>query len=278
MIITTVDTAFEAGILSLKRGFGYVDNQFIGKAPYTYPDNPYTNEIENSGGDSFDISWAIDSTGSYVDLDEIDFIRVHTAVMDGAGWLGQISTEIRGAVDVLPRESSKGNNKLLVIREIPLMLDTSNFQLEVFAFVNGRIKHDEKILWTSNMNSASIDGNNILHVSQSGNLTLTAQLASDHEITSSVSTTVDLGTSILLPANSSKRILNIYPNPAQKSIRIQGGEWFSVTIWDVSGKKVIQRSIIPESETVQVSHLSKGIYFIRASQNKAIYSGKFIKN
>lgn len=277
MIKSTVDTAFEASFLSLKRGFGYVDNQFRGKAPFTHPDNPYTNEVENSGGDAFDISWAIDSIGSYIDLDEIDFIKVHTGVMDGAGWLGQISTEIVGAVDVEPKESSKGKNKLLVIREIPLVLDTSSFQMEVFAFENGRIKHDEKIRWTCSTEDAYVDENNILHVNQSGALTIRAELSSDHMVSTNVSTTVELGTTSQVDNTSLSQLISIYPNPAQEFISLQSGDWDYVTILDVSGKTIIRANIVSDNETINIAHLSSGVYFIRAFQNSILYNRKFIK-
>ncbi|MDA3824262.1 MAG: T9SS type A sorting domain-containing protein [Bacteroidales bacterium] len=277
MLRSTVDTTIETGIHSLTRGFGYADNQFRGKPPYTYPDNPYTSIVENSGGDAFDISWAVDSTGNYIELDKIDFIKVHTGVMDGAGWLGQISTEITGAVDVLPEKSAKGNYKLLVIREIPLLLDTANIQLEVFAFENGRLIHDGNVQWSSNLSTAYVDGNDILHVSQSGELTVTAHLLSDQSISSSVSTTVDLGTYTKKEDISIRRILNVYPNPAQELIRIPGGDWNELTILDVSGKIVVQRTNILENESIDISYLSSGIYFIRAVQNSISYSGKFIR-
>src|SRR6056297_3643065 len=56
--------------------FGYADNNPLGDAPYTLPDNPYSDTIENSGGDAFDISWAVDADGNYVDLPSIDFVKV----------------------------------------------------------------------------------------------------------------------------------------------------------------------------------------------------------
>ena len=67
-------------------------------------------------GDAFDISWAVDTNSNYVELDEIHFIKVHTGVMDGAGWLGQISTEITGAAVVEPDPTLTGNHELVVIQ------------------------------------------------------------------------------------------------------------------------------------------------------------------
>jgi hypothetical protein len=277
MIKSTVDTAFQAGVFSLKRGFGYVDNQFRGKEPYTTPDNPYTNEVENSGGDAFDISWAVDEYGNYIDLDKVNFIKVHTGVMDGAGWLGQISTEIMGAVDVAPDKSIHGENELLVIREIPLQLDTTEYQLEVFAFDNGRIKPDEAVQWTVNMTEASVDEYNILHVNRSGELTLTATLLSNQKISSSVSTTIDLTVSSQKSSITDELQMTIFPNPAKDYIQIQSVKLEMVRIIDVTGKLILQEKVDSENQLINIESLSNGIYIIHTIHQTGTSSGKFIK-
>lgn len=75
-IKAVVNSGSGPGILSIRRSFGYADNQLRGSPPYTTPDNPYTDELENSGGDAFDIGWAVDSAGDYVELDKIHFVKV----------------------------------------------------------------------------------------------------------------------------------------------------------------------------------------------------------
>ena len=49
---------------------------------------------------SFEISWAVDKNGKKVMLATIDFVKVYTAQNINAGFLGEISTEILGAVDL----------------------------------------------------------------------------------------------------------------------------------------------------------------------------------
>jgi len=88
-IEAVVNVSDGPGIKSIKRAFGYADNQLRGLPPYTTPDNPYTVEIENSGGDAFDIDWAVDVEGDYVDLDEIHFVKVQSAVQTFGGLLGE---------------------------------------------------------------------------------------------------------------------------------------------------------------------------------------------
>ncbi len=64
--------------------WGYVDN---------YPNN-------NTTGNSFDIDWAVDAAGNSVQLEQVDFIRVYTAVHESYSPIGELSTEITGAVDL----------------------------------------------------------------------------------------------------------------------------------------------------------------------------------
>ncbi len=49
---------------------------------------------------SFDISWAVDKNGQKVMLTTIDFVKVYTAQNVNAGFLGEISTDIFGAIDL----------------------------------------------------------------------------------------------------------------------------------------------------------------------------------
>lgn len=86
------------------QSYGYADNlPFTGSKPPFLPDNPHTVGVtEGDGGDAFDIDWAVDGEGRPVHLDAIDFIKIYTAVNANAGWLGEISTEVRAVIDVSP--------------------------------------------------------------------------------------------------------------------------------------------------------------------------------
>ncbi|MDR3651451.1 MAG: hypothetical protein P4L34_00610 [Paludibacter sp.] len=52
------------------------------------------------GANKFDISNAVDSLGNAVNLPNIRFIKIQTAVFQQAGWLNEVSTEVRGARDL----------------------------------------------------------------------------------------------------------------------------------------------------------------------------------
>jgi hypothetical protein len=53
-----------------------------------------------AGANKFDISNAVDSLGNAVVLKSIRFIKIQTAVLQQAGWLNEVSTEVRGARDL----------------------------------------------------------------------------------------------------------------------------------------------------------------------------------
>ncbi len=63
---------------------------------YGYVDASLNDDIYST----FDISWAVDAYGNYVELPEIDFIRVATGLFQYCGWLGETSTEVSGFTDL----------------------------------------------------------------------------------------------------------------------------------------------------------------------------------
>lgn len=65
--------------------------------PYGYVDN-HPNEYAELN--SFKIDWAVDADGNPVTLPGVDFVRVHTAVNQYCGWLGETSTELCRAQDL----------------------------------------------------------------------------------------------------------------------------------------------------------------------------------
>lgn len=88
--------------------FGYCDvhpnGSNLGEAV-----NPYTIAANaGGGGDGIDISWAVNSSGEPVHLDNISYVRVYTGVANFAGVFGETSTELCGAYAVTPESSPVG--------------------------------------------------------------------------------------------------------------------------------------------------------------------------
>lgn len=104
-------------------GFGYADSHAWNRyGDLSDPDNPYTPEItEGAGGDPMDIAWAIDTTGKYVFLDRIDFVKIVTGVLAESPLLGEISPEIAAVVATTPSQK-QGRDQMTVIHPHPGVL------------------------------------------------------------------------------------------------------------------------------------------------------------
>jgi hypothetical protein len=76
--------------------FGYADVHVNG-SNYGTAVNPYTITASGSGGDGYDISWAVDiATHEPKYLDSISFVRVYSAVSRNGGAVGETSPELTG--------------------------------------------------------------------------------------------------------------------------------------------------------------------------------------
>ncbi|MEA1875067.1 MAG: T9SS type A sorting domain-containing protein [Bacteroidota bacterium] len=266
-----IDKSNASNIKSYRRAFGYADNNPRGTAPWTIPDNPYTESIENSGGDGFDISWAIDSDGNYLNLDEIHFIKVQNAMQNDAGWLGELSTEITGACVVSPNNTISGKTNFVMFETLPDTIRTENIQLNPLCFQMGRINQAANYSWNLSMQNAQIDGNNILNLQSSGTLEITIFLTDNPEISYSQTVYVEINNSI---STSNFAEISIYPSPAQNYLKIEGISNAEIQIYNSTGKSVLQINDYQENQPIDVSDFANGIYLIKLSKavNSKTYS------
>lgn len=276
-IQAVVDFSSSSGYISIRRAFGYADNQLRGSVPYTKPDNPYTKEIENSGGDAFDVDWAVDSLGGYVELDQIHFIKVQNGVSTQGGNLGELSTELTGAVDVIADESATGELEMIVIRDLPLEIASFTFQLEAFIFHGGRIQADREIIWTSNRNDAFVNENQMLSLSEPGNLVLTASLADRPEITATVSTTIKPELTSPEYQTPNPSVVLLFPNPASNFFRISGVREASVSLYDTTGKCHLIFDSYEALSEIDIADLPSGIYVVYIKSGERSDRLKFMK-
>ena len=72
-----------------------------------YADNFNSDYQANGNGNVFDIDWAVDQNLNSVSLRGIDFIKVYTGAQESLGFLGEFSTEIKGAEDLSLRETEE---------------------------------------------------------------------------------------------------------------------------------------------------------------------------
>lgn len=69
---------------------------------------------------------------------------------------------------------------------------------------------------------------------------------------------------------------SMYPNPAKDNLIINFNGNLDITILNTSGQKIMSRSINGQ-ETIDVSRLSRGLYFVKIAADKDVMTRKFIK-
>ena len=178
LLAGNIDVSSTTQVIVGRRAFGYADNTRVLSLTENLPDNPYTVEIEGSGGDAFDISWARDVGGNYVELDKIDFIRIYTGMNAIAGWLGEVSTEIAGIRDVAP-QTVQGTTKMVVMEDLPASIFKNDvLSLKAHSFTKGK-PSAETIEWLATPADAVKFENGKLTALKSGTVALKARLVSD---------------------------------------------------------------------------------------------------
>ena len=77
--------------------WGYADVRVNGSEYGTIANNPYeAAPSTQTGGDGFDLSWAVDANGNPVQLSSVRYVRVYSAVLFSAGVFGETSAEVCG--------------------------------------------------------------------------------------------------------------------------------------------------------------------------------------
>lgn len=90
-----------------ERAEGELEHWTLSALGNGYVDNYSSDYVTVVGGDDdtkdsnkFDIANAIDENGDSVNLPKITFIKVYSAVSQSCGWLGEVSTEVCGAISL----------------------------------------------------------------------------------------------------------------------------------------------------------------------------------
>jgi len=277
LIQGAVDVDHPPFISSLRRGFGYADNQVRGSEPYTVPDNPYTTEVEHSGGDAFDIAWAVNGEGSYVELDQIHFVKVQNGILHEGGWLGEVSTEITGAADVAPDHTLSGRLDLLVIQDLPAEVDTGSIQLEIYMYHMGKPVSLPQIQWTSSEEWAVVDEDHTVSLSGSGALTLNATVIGEPSIMASVSTLVWPQIQVALKDRKLQAGSTLYPNPARDLIHVSGVEKVNISLYESTGKLLMQLENYIAGDPINIQNLSPGLYLLKVGEGRSAFFLKLLK-
>lgn len=269
-----LNTQNEAYITSNPYPFGFADNKpRVLSASHLEPDNPYTAALEGGGGDAFDISWAVDTYGQAVALDGVDFIKVQTAVNASAGWLGELSAEILGVVDVAPDASVSGETRRVVLQPLFKALEPEqSTQVQAFVFEAGKPLDNPVFEFTSaNETVASIGSDGLLSTHKSGSAWIFATWEGTYRDSLLVEVKHPLGL-----AETTELSLLLYPNPAVSQVSVQGAESCNfLSLSDVWGRSYVLNPLVNNSW--DVSHLSPGIYWLTLLANNQTVTLQLIK-
>ena len=58
-------------------------------------------------------------------------------------------------------------------------------------------------------------------------------------------------------------VFNLYPNPATDQLTVEGGEDYQVTLYDLTGRKVMQHDHLKGSLQLNISHVRPGLYVVK---------------
>lgn len=90
-------------LVSRTKHNGQTGNWENGACAWGYADNMGSDVIaldHFADCNRFRISDAVDSAGNKVDIRKIDFVKIQSGIMSQSGWLGEVSTEVLGVVDL----------------------------------------------------------------------------------------------------------------------------------------------------------------------------------
>jgi len=135
--------------------------------------------------------------------------------------------------------------------------------------------------WISNANSQLYVGSPVsVILTNPGvfNFTVTGKDNNGCTSAKSVSVTVNPCTSIT-ESNLESNKINIFPNPAYETINVavNAGNIDLIQIIDIYGRVITENTIDATSTTINISSLSKGVYFVKVTSANKFEISKFIK-
>jgi len=280
-----IDDVNEGEIKLLPPAFGYADTHSRKQGiDLSLPDNPNTGEVEGAGGSPVDISWAVDTAGQYLEIDTIHFIKIVSASLATAGWLGEISTDVAWVQSIFPNKAITGKETMLVVYHAqPKILAGEFRQLEAKFFLRGR-KQEMAIEYQSlDEETATVDSAGVLYALKQGTARVAITAGEETEFLDIKVVTADSivflsSFSSIYPGDSIQLMVNVLDNegeildiPVQfyssdsmvGTILERGGEqfflarqpgeiWISASVPGFESKAQIKVNVLSPDEKIRV--------------------------
>lgn len=154
---------------------------------------------------------------------------------------------------------------------------TSGGTLQMEAVVLPLNANDNTYTWsvTNGTGSASIDSGGLLTAITDGTVTVTATANDASNITGDATITIS-NQSLGINEQTAEHNIFIYPNPVKSNLNIDSDVKIeTIMILDVMGKTA--KAVISDNNTIDVTDLSSGIYFLQVQTDKGLANIKFIK-
>jgi len=76
-----------------------------------------------------------------------------------------------------------------------------------------------------------------------------------------------------------QRQINLYPNPTTGELTIDNGQLIieSIEVFDVYGRNIGVKKLLPDENKIDISHLISGTYIVKITTEKGVFIEKFIK-
>lgn len=104
--------------------WGYADVRTNGSSYGTISNNPYAAAPSTqTGGDGFDLSWAVKADGTPIALSSVRYVRVYSAVLFSAGVFGETSAEVCGLYVANAESSSVGTTARPTVKRNGVAID-----------------------------------------------------------------------------------------------------------------------------------------------------------
>lgn len=83
---------------------------------------------------------------------------------------------------------------------------------------------------------------------------------------------------VMSTSDFSTQKIKFYPNPAKEVIYFDNtdNKSFSVSVYDVQGKILIEKTIENSSQSISVSSLNSGVYFVKVKTDSSSQTEKII--
>jgi uncharacterized protein YjdB len=230
------------------------------------------------------------------------FKNVTWSVVNGTGGAsisttGLLTASKDGSVTVRARANDSSNvectlvinisNQLIPVTSIVLTgaggatsITTKGGTLQISAAILPSNASLKTVTWSvvNGTGGASISATGLLTASKDGNVTVKAKANDSSNVEGTLvitisNQTVGLNQALITP-------IQVYPNPATTKLFIENpnGDQLTFVIYDLLGKKILEKSANAILNTMDISNLKNGLYFITFYNDKAEASTvKFIK-